>query len=79
MPLSSPIFFFFLPESLCNSCLNSIDVVSVACGFLMDLFAGTWGSGLTFFNTLGEVRKESENPLSWVFLGFLMKFSDAVN
>ena len=48
-------------------------------GFLMDFFAGTWGSGLTFYNTPGEVRKELEDPLSWVFLGFLMKFSDAVN
>jgi hypothetical protein len=59
--------------------VNSEDVVTVACGFLMDFFAGIWGSGMTFFNTLGEVRKELEDPLSWVFLGFLMKFSDAVN
>jgi hypothetical protein len=27
----------------------------------------------TFFNTPGEVRKELEDPLSWVFLGFLIK------
>jgi len=26
----------------------------------MDFFAGTWGSGPIFFNTLGEVRKELE-------------------
>jgi hypothetical protein len=45
----------------------------------MDFFAETRGSGLTFFKTLGEVRKELEDPLSWVFLGFLMVFSDVVN